>query len=241
MQNKKEIIKLFYKKLKNLLKQNKFYFTDDSPRITDSEYDKLKKEILDLKKKYVYLNNISEGKKIIGAPPSNKFKKINHLIPMLSLSNAFDKNDMKDFLKKVNNFLNINDENIELFAEPKIDGISATLIYENGKLKRGLSRGDGVVGEDILENLKTIDTIPKIIKNKNIPKLIEIRCEIYIGKKDFLKIKDKFANPRNAAGGSLRQKNPEETAKIPLKYFAYGFGDIEFHNKSLNINYKWYR
>ena len=227
MQNKKEIIKLFYKKLKNLLKQNKFYFTDDSPRITDSEYDKLKKEILDLKKKYVYLNNISEGKKIIGAPPSNKFKKINHLIPMLSLSNAFDKNDMKDFLKKVNNFLNINDENIELFAEPKIDGISATLIYENGKLKRGLSRGDGVVGEDILENLKTIDTIPKIIKNKNIPKLIEIRCEIYIGKKDFLKIKDKFANPRNAAGGSLRQKNPEETAKIPLKYFAYGFGDIE--------------
>ena len=187
----------------------------------------MKKKILNLKKKYVYLNNISEGKKIIGAPPSNKFKKINHLIPMLSLSNAFDKNDMKDFLKKVNNFLNINDENIELFAEPKIDGISATLIYENGKLKRGLSRGDGVVGEDILENLKTIDTIPKIIKNKNIPKLIEIRCEIYIGKKDFLKIKDKFANPRNAAGGSLRQKNPEETAKIPLKYFAYGFGDIE--------------
>ena len=227
MKNKKEIIKLFYKKLENLKTHNKFYFSDDSPRITDSEYDKLKKEILDLKKKYVYLNNISEGKKIIGAPPSNKFKKINHLIPMLSLSNAFDKNDMKDFLKKVNNFLNINDENIELIAEPKIDGISATLIYENGELKRGLSRGDGVVGEDILENLKTIDTIPKIIRNKNIPKLIEIRCEIYIGKKDFLKIKDKFANPRNAAGGSLRQKNPEETAKIPLKYFAYGFGEIE--------------
>ena len=227
MKNKKEIIKLFYKKLENLKRHNKFYFSDDSPIITDSEYDKLKIEILDLKKKYVYLKNISEGKKIIGAPPSNKFKKINHLIPMLSLSNAFDKNDMKDFLKKVNNFLNINDENIELIAEPKIDGISATLIYENGELKKGLSRGDGVVGEDILENLKTIDTIPKIIRNKNIPKLIEIRCEIYIGKKDFLKIKDKFANPRNAAGGSLRQKNPEETAKIPLKYFAYGFGEIE--------------
>ena len=146
---------------------------------------------------------------------------------MLSLSNAFDKKDMLDFLKKIKNFLNINKENVELFSEPKIDGISATLIYQNGKLIRGLSRGDGVIGEDILKNLKTIDTIPKIIKNKNIPKLIEIRCEIYIGKKDFLKIKDKFANPRNAAGGSLRQKNPEETAKIPLKYFAYGFGDIE--------------
>ena len=132
-----------------------------------------------------------------------------------------------DFTKKIKNFLNINLENIELFSEPKIDGISATLIYENGKLLRGLSRGDGVLGEDILENIKTIVTIPKIIKNKNIPKLMEIRCEIYIGKKDFLKIKDKFANPRNAAGGSLRQKNPEETAKIPLKYFAYGFGAVE--------------
>jgi len=134
---------------------------------------------------------------------------------------------MLDFTKKIKNFLNINLENIELFSEPKIDGISATLIYENGKLLRGLSRGDGVLGEDILENIKTIVTIPKIIKNKNIPKLMEIRCEIYIGKKDFLKIKDKFANPRNAAGGSLRQKNPEETAKIPLKYFAYGFGAVE--------------
>ena len=146
---------------------------------------------------------------------------------MLSLSNAFNKNDMIDFVKKINNFLNINDDKIEIFSEPKIDGISATLIYENGILIRGLSRGDGKVGEDILENLKTISTIPKIIDDKNIPKLLEIRCEIFIGKKDFIKIKDKFANPRNAAAGSLRQKDPRQTAKIPLKYFAYGFGAVE--------------
>jgi DNA ligase (NAD+) len=146
---------------------------------------------------------------------------------MLSLSNAFEENDMKDFVKKVNNFLNLSNEKLELFVEPKIDGISASLIYEKGVLKRGLSRGDGVTGEDILENLKTIPSIPKEIITKDVPALLEIRCEIYIGKKDFFKIKDNFANPRNAAGGSLRQKNPIETSKIPLKYFAYGFGAVE--------------
>tara|TARA_B100001063_G_C16738362_1_gene543319 strand:+ start:1 stop:1791 length:1791 start_codon:yes stop_codon:yes gene_type:complete len=146
---------------------------------------------------------------------------------MLSLSNAFNKNDMNDFIKKIKNFLNIQDDDIEIFSEPKIDGISATLIYENGVLTRGLSRGDGKVGEDILENLKTIKTIPKNINIKDIPKLLEIRCEIFIGKKDFTKIKDKFANPRNAAGGSLRQKDPSQTARMPLKYFAYGFGAVE--------------
>ena len=166
-------------------------------------------------------------KNIVGSSPSNKFKKIQHLKPMLSLSNAFDKNDMVDFIKKINNFLNSKNEQIEIFSEPKIDGISATLIYENGVLTKGLSRGDGVVGEDILGNLKTISSIPKSIGSKTIPKLLEIRCEIFIGKKDFFNMKDKFANPRNAAGGSLRQKNPYETAKIPLKYFAYGFGAVE--------------
>ena len=146
---------------------------------------------------------------------------------MLSLSNAFQKSDMEDFNKKINNFLNLKDKKIELFSEPKIDGISATLIYENSILTKGLSRGDGVVGEDILENLKTILSIPKKIISKEVPRLLEIRCEIYISKKDFINIKDKFANPRNAAGGSLRQKNPKETSKIPLKYFAYGFGAVE--------------
>ena len=112
-------------------------------------------------------------------------------------------------------------------CEPKIDGISSSLIYENGILIRGLSRGDGVTGEDILENLKTINSIPKKISGENIPKILEIRAEIFIGKRDFENLKDNFANPRNAAGGSLRQKDPRETSKIPLKYFAYGFGVVQ--------------
>ena len=133
---------------------------------------------------------------------------------------------MKNFQKKINNFINLKNKNIDLLSEPKIDGISATLIYENGTLVRGLSRGDGKVGEDILENLKTIKNLPHEILSSEVPKLLEIRCEIYISKKDFVKISNKFANPRNAAGGSLRQKNPQETSKIPLKYFAYGFGYV---------------
>ena len=110
-----------------------------------------------------------------------------------------------------------------MILEPKIDGISATLIYEKGILVRGLSRGDGINGENILNNLLTIKEIPKKILSKNVPDLIEIRCEVFIGKKDFFKMKKDFANPRNAAGGTLRQKDPKETAKIPLKYFAYGW------------------
>ena len=146
---------------------------------------------------------------------------------MLSLSNAFEKKDMLDFIKKINNFLNLDNKKLEIFSEPKIDGISATLIYENGILTHGLSRGDGIFGENILENIKTISSIPKSIKGKDIPKILEIRCEIYIGKKDFNNIKNNFANPRNAAGGSLRQKDSKETAKIPLKYFAYGYGEVK--------------
>ena len=164
---------------------------------------------------------------IVGSKPTNKFKKIKHLKSMLSLSNAFEKKDMEDFLKKIDNFLNQQNNNLELFSEPKIDGISATLIYEKGLLSKGLSRGDGVTGEDILENLKTIRTLPKKINGTDVPNLLEIRCEVFISKKDFIKIKEKFANPRNAAGGSLRQKDPRETSKIPLKYFAYGFGAVE--------------
>ena len=222
-----KILNEYIKKIGILIKHNKLYFSKDNPIISDAEYDELKKDVIKLEKKFPFLKNYGSSKNIIGSPPLNKFKKIKHLRPMLSLSNAFDSNDMEDFIKKINNFLNIDKKDIELFSEPKIDGISATLIYEKGVLSKGLSRGDGITGEDILANLKTISSIPKKINDKNVPNLLEVRCEIYISKKDFVKIKDKFANPRNAAGGSLRQKKPSETAKIPLKYFAYGFGAIE--------------
>ena len=225
--NKKKIINEYKKKIENLKLHNKYYFTEDSPKISDAKYDKIKNDLRQLEKKHPYLTQIESTDKLVGAPPSNKFKKIKHLKPMLSLSNAFEKKDMEDFLKKINNFLRLYNNNIDFYCEPKVDGISSTLIYENGKLTKGLSRGDGVTGEDILENLKTIQNIPKKIDGKNIPDLLEIRCEVFIGKKDFEKLKGNFANPRNAAGGSLRQKESSETAKIPLKYFAYGFGAIE--------------
>ena len=227
MKKKTEIIKKFKKGLTEIKKHNNFYYNKDKPAISDNDYDKLKQEILKLEKKHLFLKKFGSIEKIVGAPPLNKFKKIKHLRPMLSLSNAFDEGGMKDFKKKINNFLNKKNIDIEFFAEPKIDGISATLIYENGVLIKGLSRGDGATGEDILQNLKTIKSIPKKIESNQVPRLLEIRCEIFIGKKDFIKIKDNFANPRNAAGGSLRQKNSDETAKIPLKYFAYGFGAVE--------------
>ena len=227
MNEKSKIIKQYRIKFDNLKKHNKFYHGNDNPIISDNEYDDLKNELKQLEKKHTFLQKLGLTKNLVGSAPLNKFKKIKHLKPMLSLSNAFSVEDMSDFLKKIDNFLNIKNQKIELFAEPKIDGISATLIYEKGILIKGLSRGDGITGEDILENLKTINNIPKKIETSNVPDILEIRCEIYISKKDFSNIKNNFANPRNAAGGSLRQKDPKETSKIPLKYFSYGFGAVE--------------
>ena len=176
MNEKKEIINKYKKLIKNLKYHNHNYYNNDNPKISDSEYDKLKVKALELESNYEYINDLSLVQKLIGSPPTNKFKKIKHLIPMLSLSNCFDKKNMEEFLKKINNFLKIDNLNLELFSEPKIDGISATLIYENGLLKKCLSRGDGITGEDILENLKTIKNLPLEIKSKEFPKLIEIRC-----------------------------------------------------------------
>ena len=224
---KKEIQIAYKKKIDKLNKYNKAYFEHDNPVIIDKDYDDLKNEILNFEKKYKFLKKRNSPSLNIGYKPSSKFKKVKHLKPMLSLSNAFKKKDMEVFLSKISNFLNNKNINLELSSEPKIDGISASLIYENGFLKKGLSRGDGIIGEDILQNLITIKSIPKKINDNNIPEILEIRGEVYIGKKDFDSIKKNFANPRNAAGGSLRQKNPNQTAKIPLKYFAYGFGVIK--------------
>ena len=205
MENKNKVTNDFKKRVKEIKKHNNYYFKDDNPQISDAEYDKLKNEVLELEKKYTFLKKLKLLENSVGSTPSNKFQKIKHLSPMLSLSNVFNKVEMEEYIKKINNFLNKEDPNIELISEPKIDGISATLIYRNGLLTTGLSRGDGAVGEDILNNLKTISKIPKKIKSKSVPNLLEVRCEIYIGKDDFANLKNNFANPRNAAGGSLRQ------------------------------------
>jgi DNA ligase (NAD+) len=221
------IIRSYLTKKKLLNKHNKLYHDKDSPIITDQKYDDLKKKIIELEKSNSFLKTHGSINDVIGFKPSPKFEKIKHAKPMLSLSNAFNASDIKDFIKKIINYLN--NKNIDFFfsIEPKIDGISASLTYKNGLLVKGLSRGDGTTGEDILENLQTIKQIPKRIKGKNVPKILEIRGEVYIGKKDFEKINKNFANPRNAAGGSLRQKNPAITAGIPLQFFAYGFGEIK--------------
>jgi len=228
MPNKEDdIIKNYLKKVKLIEQNNKSYYDKDAPTISDHKYDVLKKETFELEKKFLFLKKFGSINNKIGFKPSSKFNKIKHSKPMLSLANAFDSNDMKDFVKKINNYLNNQNLNLSFSVEPKIDGISASLTYRNGILIRGLSRGDGEVGEDILENLKTIKQIPHTIKAKEVPKIFEVRGEVFIGKKDFEKIKDKFANPRNAAGGSLRQKDSASTAKIPLKFLAYAFGEVE--------------
>ncbi len=224
--NKQDIKKKYKKEKKLLQKYNHHYFNLDSPLVSDAKYDQIKSNVIKLEKEFPYLKIKESVQDQVGAPLTNKFKKIKHLKPMLSLSNTFNADGMMDFISKISNYLNIKNKNFDFSSELKIDGISASLTYDNGILVRGLSRGDGVTGEDILENLKSINQIPKKIKDTNLPKLLEIRGEVYIGKKDFKKIKKNFANPRNAAGGSLRQKDSNETKKIPLKFFAYGFGVI---------------
>jgi DNA ligase (NAD+) len=164
----------------------------------------------------------------VGFKPSKNFKKVKHKVPMLSLGNAFNEEDLKNFEKKIVNFLSLEDASIiEYSAEPKIDGISASLIYVNGEFVKGLSRGDGSEGEDITQNLKTIKDIPTLITEINFPEEIDIRGEVFIENDDFKKMKGKFANPRNAASGSLRQKNSKETSKIPLKFIAYTHGYVK--------------
>jgi DNA ligase (NAD+) len=223
--NKKKIIEDYLKKIRKLDEFNKFYYDESKPLISDNKYDLLKNEILYLEKKYNFLSNDKSPSKSVGFRPSKNFLKIAHRVPMLSLANAFSENDLENFQKKILNFLGIRDgHEIEFSAEPKIDGISASLIYKNGKLIQGLSRGDGREGEDITENLKTINTIPQFINKKNFPTEIDIRGEVYIENEDFKYLKNKFANPRNAASGSLRQKDSSQTKKIPLKFTAYTFG-----------------
>ena len=231
--NDKEIYKEYLKKIKLIQKYNQLYYNKNKSDISDSQFDILKKEVLELEKKYSFLKNKSSPSLTVGFKPSKNFKKVKHKVPMLSLGNAFNEEDLLNFEKKIFNFLSLRKSNeIEYSVEPKIDGISVSLIYENGYFIRGLSRGDGKEGEDITENLKTIKDIPKEIKTKNFPTEIDIRGEVFIQNSDFEKIKNKFANPRNAASGSLRQKDPKITKEIPLKFIAYTYG----YAKNLNIN-----
>ncbi len=230
--NKKKIENQYKAKIDLINTYNKFYYDKSEPKVSDKVYDDLKAEIFLLESTYNFLKSKNSPSMVVGYKPSKNFKKALHRAPMLSLANAFSEEDLLNFEKRILNFLSEKDDyKISYSAEPKIDGISASITYEDGKLTKGLSRGDGKEGEDITANLKTIEDIPKEILKKNFPKEIDIRGEVFIQNNDFQNLQEKFANPRNAASGSLRQKNPEDTRKIPLKFIAYTYG----YEKGLNI------
>ena len=222
---KKEIKEEYKKKIKLINNYNKYYYDESDPKVSDKEYDQIKKDIQSLELKYNFLNSNNSPTQIVGFKPSKNFKKKLHRVAMLSLSNAFSEEDLINFEKRILNFISEDEEfKLNYSAEPKIDGISASLTYKNGKFISGASRGDGKEGEEITANLQTIKDIPKKILSKDFPEEIDIRGEVFIQNSDFENLKDKFANPRNAASGSLRQKNPKDTSNIPLKFIAYTFG-----------------
>ena len=231
--NDKVIETEYLKKINLVQKYNKHYYDKDKPIVSDQIFDLLKKDIIELENKYKFLKSEHSPTRTVGFKPSKNFQKVKHKVPMLSLGNVFNEEDLKNFEKKIINFLSLKESDmIDYSAEPKIDGISASLIYVNGIFTKGLSRGDGTEGEDITQNLKTISDIPREINTKNFPKEIDIRGEVFIENNDFKKINEKFANPRNAASGSLRQKDPAITSKIPLKFIAYTYG----HAKEMKID-----
>jgi len=211
------------------------YYHDDNPAITDAEYDALRKELIALEIEHPHLIRKDSPTQSVGVKPSGKFGKIKHSVPMLSLDNAFSDEDVSDFVARIKRFLSLaEDAELALTAEPKIDGLSAALRYENGKFVSGATRGDGQVGEDVTANLSTLDTVPKTLAGSDFPDVLEIRGEVYIAHADFETMnaaqvtagKSEYKNPRNAAAGSLRQIDPSVTASRPLKFFAYTWGEV---------------
>jgi DNA ligase (NAD+) len=230
--NKKEVIK----ELKSLAYQIEYhdnlYYNKDLPEISDADYDNLRMQNKNLEKLFPDLILVNSPSNRVGSSLTSSFNKVTHVVPMLSLGNTFTNKEVGEFLNKTRRFLKINEnENMDIVVEPKIDGLSATLIYKNGLLVQGATRGDGKQGENITENVKTIEDVPKILKG-DYPAEIEIRGEIYISNSEFEKINlDRiknslpiFANPRNAAAGSVRQLDPKVTASRKLGFFAYSWG-----------------
>ncbi len=223
------------------------YYQNDAPDLTDAEYDALKHRNTAIEVKFPDLVRIDSPSKRIGAAVQSKFNKIEHKFPMLSLGDVFSIAEVADFVMSVKRFLNVAGEAIDFMAEPKIDGLSFAARYENGVFISGATRGDGMVGEDITENLKTLKQLPLQLP-QGVPEVLEVRGEVYMAKRDFLALNERnaaerkklFANPRNAAAGSLRQLNPRITAERKLSLWAYTWGEVserqwstqaEFFNK----------
>ena len=230
--NKEDVIK----HLKNLVSQIEYhdnlYYNMDLPEISDAEYDQLRIQNKNLEIEFPDLVLPNSPSNKVGSSLTSTFNKVSHVVPMLSLGNTFTNKEVEEYINKTRRFLKINqNENMEFVAEPKIDGLSATLIYKNGKLILGATRGDGKQGENITDNIKTIEDIPKTLKGKY-PEEIEIRGEIFISNSEFERINNlriqnslpEFANPRNAAAGSVRQLDSKVTASRKLGFFAYSWG-----------------
>jgi DNA ligase (NAD+) len=222
---------------KTIAHHNKRYYADDAPEVTDAEYDALMRRNRAIEAQFPELIRADSPSRHVGTAPSSGFRKVKHLRPMLSLENAFDDDDVRDFFAGVRNFIKeLRDDPtipIEVVAEPKIDGLSISLLYEDGKFVRGATRGDGAVGEDVTDNLKTIAVLPQSLKG-TAPAVMEVRGEVYMEKAEFLAMNERraehgesvFANPRNAAAGSLRQLDVSITASRPLKLFCYALGEV---------------
>jgi DNA ligase (NAD+) len=213
---------------------DKRYYRDDAPSVSDAEYDALRQRFNAIEKRFPELVTSESPSQKIGAAPSGRFKKVRHSLPMLSLDNAFAEQDVLDFVGRIERFLKLPDTKIDFSAEPKIDGLSMSLRYEGGELVTAATRGDGAVGEDVTANIRTLEDVPQKLKGRNIPDVCEVRGEVYMTKKAFLALNERqkaagdtiFANPRNSAAGSLRQKDPTITASRPLGFFAYAWGEM---------------
>ncbi|MBC7575983.1 MAG: NAD-dependent DNA ligase LigA [Tardiphaga sp.] len=212
---------------------NRRYYQDDAPTVSDADYDALRRRVEAIEAKFPELVTGASPTQTVGAAPSRAFAKVQHAVPMLSLGNAFSDEEVTEFVERIQRFLKL-DEVPAIVAEPKIDGLSLSLRYENGELVRAATRGDGFTGEDVTANVRTIGDIPNTLKGKKLPAACELRGEVYMLKSDFLALnqrqveagEDPFANPRNSAAGSLRQKDVAITASRPLKFFAYAWGEI---------------
>jgi DNA ligase (NAD+) len=210
------------------------YYQEDAPTVSDAAYDALRRRNEEIEARFPELVRADSPSRRVGAQPSQKFVKVRHAVPMLSLGNAFSDSEVAEFVERIRRFLRLSaDEKIVVTAEPKIDGLSCTLRYEDGRLVRGATRGDGTEGEDVTANVRTLSDIPKELNGKA-PDVCEVRGEVYMTKSAFLALNERqkaagkqiFANPRNSAAGSLRQLDPEITASRPLGFFAYTWGEM---------------
>jgi DNA ligase (NAD+) len=214
---------------------DKRYYQEDAPTVSDAVYDALRRRNDAIEQRFPELIRADSPSRRIGAPPAQKFAKIRHAVPMLSLGNAFSDEEVSEFVERVRRFLRLpQDEKVAVVAEPKIDGLSCTLRYQGGRLASGATRGDGFEGEDVTANVATITDIPNRLGGIDVPEICEIRGEVYMSHADFAALNERqgkqgkqiFANPRNAAAGSLRQLDASITASRPLRFFAYSYGEM---------------